>query len=47
MLENYEVLDRLGMLNSPNVFDGNFLEICDQLLPNGLADLLGMELLEL
>lgn len=40
MLKGHDVVDDLGVL------DG--LEVCDQLLfPDGMADLLGKELLEL
>ena len=48
-----EVLDDLEVLNGLEVLDvdlevlDNGLEVYDQLLPNGLADPLGMELLEL
>lgn len=38
MIEGHEVLD------GDNVIGSACLELCDQLLLNGLADLLGMEL---
>ena len=53
MLEDLEVLDGLGMIDGLDVLDGGnvvgsaCLEVCNQLLQNGLADPLGMELLEL
>ena len=46
ILDGLKVLDGLEVLdNGSKVLDG--LIICDQLLSNGLADLLGIELLEL
>ena len=45
VLDDLDVLDGFGGLASLGGLDG--LEVCDQLLPNGLADPLGIELLEL
>ena len=57
LLDGFDMLDVLGgldvlgsvkgleVLDGLEVFDG--LKVYDQLLPNGLADPLGMELLEL
>ena len=36
-----------ALLNGDNVLESTHFEIYNQLLPNGLADPLGMELLEL
>ena len=53
MLEDLEILDGLGIFDSPDIFDGENVvgntcfEVCNQLFLVGLADLLGMGLLEL
>ena len=41
------MLNGLNVLNGDKVLDVACLGVCDKLLPNGLADPLGMELLEL
>ena len=45
---NYlNVLDRLEVLDGDNVLESTRLEVYNQLLSNGLADPLGIKLLEL
>ena len=39
------IFDSSDVLDGDNVIGGARFEVCNQLLPNGLADLLGMELL--
>lgn len=41
------MLDSVNRLDGDNILDSICLDICDQLLPNGLADSLHMEHLEL
>lgn len=46
-LAGHEVLAGLNTHGGLTVPDGARLQICDQFYPNGLANSLGMELLEL
>lgn len=46
-LDGRERLNSLGILDGNNVLGGACFEVCDLLLPNRLADPLGIELLEL
>lgn len=47
MLDGNNVVDGDNVLNGDNVLDVVYLEVCEPLLLNGRADLLGIKLLEL
>ena len=47
MLERVGILDGLNRLDGDSVLGSAHLDICDQFFPNGLADPLGIKLLEL